>query len=88
VLLQVIICRETTIEFVPEIHITTSGACSVHKNNEESLCKHGSLNASFSNYGLARSPDLNPPEFNFCSHFKSTVYATADYDVMMNTDVS
>jgi hypothetical protein len=38
------------IKVVSEMHGVTSGACSVNKNNEKRLSKHGCLDASFSSY--------------------------------------
>jgi hypothetical protein len=39
------------IQNVSEIYDTNVGVCSVHKNNEESLCKFESLYASSFTYG-------------------------------------
>lgn len=37
---------------VSEIHNMTLGECSVHKSTEKCLCKHGSMDVSFSSCGL------------------------------------
>jgi hypothetical protein len=40
-----------TVNSVSEIHSTTLGTFSVHKNNKKYLCKYGSLDTSFLSYG-------------------------------------
>jgi hypothetical protein len=68
-----LVLYEHYIQSVSKIHSTTLRACSVHKNNEKSLCKCGFLDALFSSYSPSQHHLTKLLDFHLWGHLKSIV---------------